>query len=108
MRRYIAVVPLLVALAVWTGLAVASAASGPTGSGGLPGGSAHSGARNPAPKKPRVRSVTISSDPNPSVVDEQVLISGQVRGRRVGGLRVALWRKAPRDRRFHFQLATHA
>src|SRR5436305_11699204 len=108
MRRYIAVLPLLVAIAAWTGLAVASTASSPTSSGGLPGSSSHPGAPNPAPTKPRVRSVTISSDPNASMVDEEVLLSGQVRGSRVGGLRVALWRKAPRDRQFHFELATRA
>ena len=101
MRRCIAALPLFVALIAWIGLAVASPAPG------AGPGAAHPG-HPPPPKKPSVRSITISSDPNPSMVDQQVVVSGQLRGRKVGGLRVTLWRKGPLDRRFHVELTTRA
>jgi phospholipase C len=102
MRRFLAALPLLLGLAAGLALAASSPAA-PSGAGGLPGGS-----HRPAPPRRSVRSISISSSPNPSLPDEQVVISGRLHGQRVGGLRVLLWRKTPRDRQFHAALATRA
>src|SRR5258708_841887 len=103
MRRFLAALPSLLGLAAGLALAASSPAA-PSGASGLPGGS-----HRPAPPPPRsVRSISISSSPNPSLPDEQVVIAGRLHGRRVGGLRVLLWRKTPRDRHFHVALATRA
>src|SRR5216683_730509 len=95
MRRLIVVVPLMMLLGAGMSLAAASIARSR--------GSAH-----PGPAKPAVRSITLSSDPNPSTVGEQVVLSGRIRGTRVGGLRVRLWRKLSGDRQFGVALATRA
>ena len=84
-------------------MALANASPAAPGAAGLPGGT-----HRPHPPKPAVRSITISSSPNPSLQGEQVVIAGRLHGTRVGGLRVTLWRKTPRDRVFHFALSTRA
>jgi phospholipase C len=101
MRRFLAVLPALIGSAAWMALAASSPAA--PGAAGLPGGTHH-----PVPRKPTVRSITISSSPNPSLQGEQVVIAGRLHGTRVGGLRVTLWTMRPRDRTFHFALSTRA
>ena len=56
-----------------------------------------------APKKPVI---TLASVPDPSSVGTPVTILGQVRGRHTQGIRVVLWTMLPRQRAFHFALAT--
>jgi phospholipase C len=53
-----------------------------------------------------VTAVTIASSPNPSRAGQPVLLSGRVVGIKKAGMQVTLWRKFPRQLRFHAVLRT--
>ena len=59
-------------------------------------------------KAPPVTAVTIAAQPNPSLAGQPVLFSGRVIGTRRAGAPVQLWRKRPRDGRFHLAFQTQA
>jgi phospholipase C len=97
MRR-LHVLPISIAalIAAFAAVAVASSASAsPAAAGG-----------KPAPKRPKVTAVTIASSPNPSQAGQPVLVSGRIIGIRKAGVRVTLWRKFPREQRFHVAAQT--
>ena len=66
---------------------------------------APSGAPKP-PNRPAVTAVTLTAAPNPSQAGQPILLSGRVVGIRKAGVPVRLWRKRPRDRRFHLAFST--
>ena len=59
-------------------------------------------------KPPPVTAVTIAAQPNPSLAGQPVLLSGRVIGTSRAGAPVQLWRKRPRDDRFHLGFQTRA
>ena len=67
-----------------------------------------SASRAPAgPKRQRaVKAVTLATAPNPSTARQPIVLSGRVVGFLRAGTLVSLWRKRPRDRRFHIALQT--
>jgi phospholipase C len=105
MRRFAFVLPLIMMLSAGLALAAVSARV-PARASRAPGGPVPGSPHPPA--RPAVRSITIDSGPNPSTFGDPVVLTGRLYGRRVGGLRVALWRKGPHDRQFHFALFTRA
>jgi phospholipase C len=63
---------------------------------------ASAGANGSAPGGSRVTKVTISVSPNPGVAGDPQVISGRVVGASRVGLAVGIWRRLPKQKRFHF------
>jgi phospholipase C len=67
---------------------------------------APTGPKRSVPKRPAVTAVTLAPAPNPSQAGQPILLSGRLLGSRPAGVPVELWRKRPRDRRFHLAFRT--